>query len=763
MPGHEIVGRVEAAGEGVGLKLGARVGVAWLGHTDGTCPYCRSGRENLCDAPLFTGFTRDGGYATHTIAEAAFAFPLSDDLDPVAAAPLLCAGLIGWRTLKTAGEGRTIGIYGFGAAAHIIAQVCRWQGRRVFAFTRPGDAAGQAFARSMGAEWAGGSEDKPPAPLDAALLFAPVGALIPSALAAVRKGGRVVCGGIHMSDIPSFPYRLLWEERSVLSVANLTRDDGHEFLALAPQAKVRTTTTPYALDKANEALDDLRHGRLEGAPPRGHRAVSPQSLSTGPAKPASPAPWSRFVPLCLPELRGDHPALARQVRVLRRVEHDHRGSAALGVGAAAVRRGAAGRPFPLEDLAGASRAEPRLITGIAELDRVAGGGFVPGSTTLIGGEPGIGKSTLLIQACAAVARSGGRVVYVSGEESTAQVRLRAARLGLADAPVQLAAQTFVEDIVATLGSGDAPRFVVIDFDSDHVERRDRVGAGDGEPGARLGAGADPLRQGERRGAPPGRPCDQGRPDRRPARVEHMVDAVFSFEGDGAHAFRLLRAAKNRFGATDEVGVFEMTGGGLAEVPNPRRCSSRTGRRANPGAAVFAGVEGARPLLVEIQALVAPTTLGTPRRAVVGWEPSRLAMVLAVLEAHGGMKLGQYDVYLNVAGGLRIVEPAADLAAAAALVSSLTGANLPRDAVYFGEIALSGSVRAVAHPGLRLKEAAKLGFAKAFAPPTPRPDGESVNIAVQPIETVATLVALIAASAVETRAARAAPVRSKVTN
>jgi alcohol dehydrogenase, propanol-preferring len=265
VPGHEIVGRVEAAGEGIDLKLGARVGVAWLGHTDGTCPYCRSGRENLCDAPLFTGFTRDGGYATHTIAEAAFAFPLSDDLDPVAAAPLLCAGLIGWRTLKMAGDGRTIGIYGFGAAAHIIAQVCRWQGRRVFAFTRPGDAAGQAFARSMGAEWAGGSEDKPPAPLDAALLFAPVGALIPSALAAVRKGGRVVCGGIHMSDIPSFPYRLLWEERSVLSVANLTRDDGHEFLALAPQAKMRTTTTPYALDKANEALDDLRHGRLEGA------------------------------------------------------------------------------------------------------------------------------------------------------------------------------------------------------------------------------------------------------------------------------------------------------------------------------------------------------------------------------------------------------------------------------------------------------------------------------------------------------------------
>jgi len=265
VPGHEIVGRVEAVGEGVDFKLGARVGVAWLGHTDGTCTYCRSGRENLCDHPLFTGYTRDGGYATHTIAEAAFVFPLPDDLDPVGAAPLLCAGLIGWRSLKMAGDGRTIGIYGFGAAAHIISQVCRWQGRRVFAFTRPGDVAGQAFARSMGAEWAGGSDDRPPEPLDAAILFAPVGALVPGALAAVRKGGRVVCGGIHMSDIPSFPYRLLWEERSVASVANLTRADGREFLALAPEAKVRTTTTPYPLDKANEALDDLRKGRLEGA------------------------------------------------------------------------------------------------------------------------------------------------------------------------------------------------------------------------------------------------------------------------------------------------------------------------------------------------------------------------------------------------------------------------------------------------------------------------------------------------------------------
>ena len=265
VPGHEIVGRLEAAGEGVSLPLGARVGVAWLGRACGHCPYCLSAHENLCDEPVFTGYTRDGGFATHAIADAAFSFPLDDGLDPVATAPLLCAGLIGWRSLKAAGEAQAVGIYGFGAAAHIIAQVCRWQGRRVFAFTRPGDLEAQRFARSLGAEWAGGSDETPPALLDAAILFAPVGALVPRALAAVRKAGRVVCGGIYMSDIPSFPYRLLWEERSVVSVANLTRADGEEFLEIAPSARVRTTTTPYPLDKANEALDDLRSGRLEGA------------------------------------------------------------------------------------------------------------------------------------------------------------------------------------------------------------------------------------------------------------------------------------------------------------------------------------------------------------------------------------------------------------------------------------------------------------------------------------------------------------------
>ncbi|MBS7538980.1 zinc-dependent alcohol dehydrogenase family protein [Ancylobacter lacus] len=266
IPGHEIVGRIEALGPGVtGLRPGQRVGVPWLGHSCGQCPYCAEERENLCDSPVFTGFTRDGGFATHTVADARFAFPMAEQADAVALAPLLCAGLIGWRCLSMAGEGRTIGLYGFGAAAHIIAQVCRWQGRRVFAFTRPGDTATQDFARSLGATWAGGSDEPTPETLDAALIFAPVGALVPAALRAVRKGGRVVCGGIHMSDIPAFPYRILWGERQVLSVANLTRRDGAEFLALAPQIGLKMETTRYPLARANEALADLRAGRLQGA------------------------------------------------------------------------------------------------------------------------------------------------------------------------------------------------------------------------------------------------------------------------------------------------------------------------------------------------------------------------------------------------------------------------------------------------------------------------------------------------------------------
>jgi alcohol dehydrogenase, propanol-preferring len=264
--GHEIVGRVDALGTGVAhLAPGRRVGIPWLGHTCGHCRYCRDGRENLCDNPLFTGYTRDGGYASHVVADVRYVFALPERGDDAATAPLLCAGLIGWRSLKIAGDGRNIGLYGFGAAAHIIAQVARWQGRDVFAFTRAGDTAGQQFARKLGACWAGGSEEKPPAELDCAIIFAPVGALVPAALRAVRKGGRVVCAGIHMSDIPSFPYSILWEERELVSVANLTRKDGEEFFAVVPEAGIVTTTTSYPLARANEALADLRAGRLEGA------------------------------------------------------------------------------------------------------------------------------------------------------------------------------------------------------------------------------------------------------------------------------------------------------------------------------------------------------------------------------------------------------------------------------------------------------------------------------------------------------------------
>ncbi|MGA2188476.1 MAG: zinc-dependent alcohol dehydrogenase family protein [Steroidobacteraceae bacterium] len=266
IPGHEIVGRIDAVGPGVThLSVGERVGIPWLGHTCGVCAYCRMNRENLCDRPLFTGYTRDGGYATAAIADARFAFPLGEQATDVALAPLLCAGLIGWRSLVLAGEAKNIGLYGFGAAAHIIAQVAKWQGRSVFAFVRPGDEKTQRFALRLGAVWAGGSDEVPPDPLDAAIIFATVGDLVPRALGAVRKGGRVVCAGIHMSDIPSFPYRILWEERELKSVANLTRQDGVDFLRVAPQVGIVTQTTRYALQEANQALADLRNGRFEGA------------------------------------------------------------------------------------------------------------------------------------------------------------------------------------------------------------------------------------------------------------------------------------------------------------------------------------------------------------------------------------------------------------------------------------------------------------------------------------------------------------------
>ena len=266
IPGHEIVGRIDGLGTGVsGLAIGQRVGIPWLGHTCGVCFYCRSGAENLCDRPLFTGYTRNGGYATMAIADARYAFPLGEDGDDTALAPFLCAGLIGWRSLVMAGNAPRLGLYGFGAAAHIIAQVALWQGRRIFAFTQKGDQQTQAFARSLGAEWAGGSEELPPETLDAAIIYAPVGALVPLALKAVRKGGRVVCAGIHMSTIPAFSYDLLWEERQLVSVANLTRQDGLDFLGVATRIGVKTKTTTYKLFDANRALADLRAGRFDGA------------------------------------------------------------------------------------------------------------------------------------------------------------------------------------------------------------------------------------------------------------------------------------------------------------------------------------------------------------------------------------------------------------------------------------------------------------------------------------------------------------------
>jgi propanol-preferring alcohol dehydrogenase len=269
VPGHQIVGTVVAAGQGAEgaerFAPGRRVGVPWLGWTDGSCPYCRSGRENLCDRARFTGYQLDGGYAEYAVADQRFCFPIPDGYPDLQAAPLLCAGLIGYRALRLAGEAPRLGVYGFGGAAHILTQVARWQGRRVFAFTRPGDAARQAFARELGAAWAGGSDELPPEPLDAAILFAAAGELVPAALRAVAKGGVVVCAEIHMSDIPSFPYALLWEERVVRSVANLTRQDGEEFLALAPRVPVRTEVQAYPLAAANEALAALRGGAVRGA------------------------------------------------------------------------------------------------------------------------------------------------------------------------------------------------------------------------------------------------------------------------------------------------------------------------------------------------------------------------------------------------------------------------------------------------------------------------------------------------------------------
>src|SRR6202045_4907903 len=404
-----------------------------------------------------------------------------------------------------------------------------------------------------------------------------------------------------------------------------------------------------------------------------------------------------------------------------------------------------GRPFALEPLAGEAHDAPRLPSGIAELDRVTGGGFVRGSVLLVGGDPGIGKSTLLIPTAAALARAGHRAVYISGEEAVAQVRLRAERLGLASAPVELAAETSVEDIIATLAQGKVPRLVVID--SIQTMWTDAVESAPGTVTQVRGAAQALIRFAKRSGAAVIRVGQVTRDGQigAPRVVEHMVDAVLSFEGEGSHQFRILRAVKNRFGPTDEIGVFEMTGIGLQEIANPSELFLSERDLGSPGTAVFAGIEGSRPLLVEIQALVAPTALGKPRRAVVGWDPSRLSMVLAVLEAHCGVKLSGHDVYLNVAGGLRIQEPAADLAAAAALVSSLVNAPLPTDAVYFGEISLSGAVRPVAQTSARLKEAAKLGFGRAVLPESARGDlGGDAGLVLNTVGGLTSLVADIAA-------------------
>jgi DNA repair protein RadA/Sms len=413
-----------------------------------------------------------------------------------------------------------------------------------------------------------------------------------------------------------------------------------------------------------------------------------------------------------------------------------------------------GRAFALEALAGATHEAPRLPTGIAEFDRATGGGFVRGSVLLLGGDPGIGKSTLLIQAAAALARSGHRAVFISGEEAVAQVRLRAERLGLVDAKVELAAETAVEDIVATLSEGATPRLIIID--SIQTMWTDAVEAAPGTVTQVRGSAQALIRFAKRSGAAVilvGHVTKDGQ-IAGPRVVEHMVDAVLSFEGDGSHQFRILRAVKNRFGPTDEIGVFEMTGLGLREVANPSELflSERGSGHSlgSPGAAVFAGIEGTRPLLVEIQALVAPTSLGTPRRAVVGWDGSRLSMVLAVLQAHCGINLGGHDVYLNIAGGMRIMEPAADLAAAAALVSSLAQAALPADAVYFGEVSLSGAVRPVAQAAARLKEAQKLGFARAIIPEAARAEAGETGLSLSAVAMLADLASAIAARGTKSR-------------
>jgi DNA repair protein RadA/Sms len=389
-----------------------------------------------------------------------------------------------------------------------------------------------------------------------------------------------------------------------------------------------------------------------------------------------------------------------------------------------------GRAVHLVPLSGEDAPPPRAASGNGEFDRVLGGGLVPGSAILVGGDPGIGKSTILLQATAAFASHGAKAIYISGEEAVAQVRLRAERLGLADAPVSLGAETNLRDILTTLDT-EKPDLVVID--SIQTMWADHVDSAPGSVSQVRASAHELVSFAKRRGIAMvlvGHVTKEGQ-IAGPRVVEHMVDTVLYFEGERGHQFRILRAVKNRFGPADEIGVFEMTGAGLAEVKNPSALFLGDRSETTSGAVVFAGLEGTRPVLVEFQALVAPSALGTPRRAVIGWDQGRLAMILAVLEARCGISFAGQDVYLNVAGGLRITEPAADLAAAAALVSALTGEALPPDTVLFGEISLSGSIRPVSQTDARLKEAEKLGFSKAIAPSQMKNTSES-GISVQKV-------------------------------
>lgn len=396
--------------------------------------------------------------------------------------------------------------------------------------------------------------------------------------------------------------------------------------------------------------------------------------------------------------------------------------------------GGKGKPFEFASLKGGGEFEPRHLSGNAEFDRACGGGLVPGSALLIGGDPGVGKSTLLLQIAAGLAHNGQSVAYISGEEATAQIRLRARRLALDDAPVKLAAATALRDILATLKS-EKPDIVIID--SIQTMWSDALPAAPGTVTQVRACAQELIRFAKSSGAVlflVGHVTKDGQLAG-PRVVEHMVDAVLYFESEQGRAFRLLRAVKNRFGAAHEIGVFEMTGAGLREVSNPSELFLTQSGEAVSGAAVFAGVEGTRPVLVEIQALVSPSSLAAPRRAVVGWDSARLSMLLAVLDARCGLDFGRHDVFLNVAGGMRIAEPAADLAAAAALCSSLFDAPLPRDWVVFGEVALSGAIRPVNQSDARLKEAGKLGFSGALAPAGAEDDA----LSIRPASTLADLI------------------------